>query len=102
MQAIYLFLTDADDRSSYIRTMSSALKPGAYAIIATFDLDGPEKCSGLDVVRYSPETLSAVLGDAFQLVESRNQHGRTCNAVWFYTKICLLPICKTVVSLLEE
>ena len=72
-RAVFHFLTDADDRSSYIRTMSSALKYGAHAIIATFDLDGPEKCSGLDVVRYSPETLSAVVGDAFQLVETSTE-----------------------------
>jgi len=42
-------------------------------IIATFGLDGPEKCSGLDVVRYSPETMSAVLGENFQLVETSTE-----------------------------
>jgi 2-polyprenyl-3-methyl-5-hydroxy-6-metoxy-1,4-benzoquinol methylase len=69
-RAVFHFLTDKLDRSSYVRTMSRALKPGAHAIIATFDLNGPEKCSGLDVVRYSPATMAAVLGDNFQLVES--------------------------------
>jgi len=72
-RAVFHFLTDANDRASYVRIMSSVLKPGAQAIIATFDLDGPEKCSGLDVVRYSPETMAAVLGDAFQLLESSTE-----------------------------
>jgi len=72
-RAVFHFLTDKLDRSSYVRTMSRALKPGAHAIIATFDLNGPEKCSGLDVVRYSPETMSAVLGDNFQLVETSTE-----------------------------
>jgi ubiquinone/menaquinone biosynthesis C-methylase UbiE len=72
-RAVFHFLTDKLDRSSYVRTMSRALKPGAHAIIATFDLNGPEKCSGLDVVRYSPETISAVLGDNFQLVETSTE-----------------------------
>jgi len=72
-RAVFHFLTDADDRTSYVRTLSNALKPGAHAIIATFNLDGPEKCSGLDIVRYSPETMSAVLGDAFQLVETSTE-----------------------------
>ncbi len=74
-RAVFHFLTDKIDRSSYVHTMSRALKPGAHAIIATFDLNGPEKCSGLDVVRYSPETMSAVLGDNFRLVEtSTDEH----------------------------
>lgn len=72
-RAVFHFLTDANDRSSYVDTLSRALKPGAHAIIATFDLNGPEKCSGLDVMRYSPETMSAVLGEAFQLVETSTE-----------------------------
>jgi len=72
-RAVFHFLTDDDDRSSYVRTLSRALKSGGHAIIATFDLNGPEKCSGLDVVRYSPETMSAVLGEAFQLVETSTE-----------------------------
>jgi SAM-dependent methyltransferase len=69
-RAVFHFLTDRLDRSSYVRIMSRALRPGAHAIIATFGLDGPEQCSGLDVVRYSPESMSAVLGDSFELVET--------------------------------
>jgi len=76
-RAVFHFLTDADDRLSYVDTMSNALKPGAHAIIATFSLDGPEKCSGLNIVRYSPETMSAVLGDNFQLVETSTEEHKT-------------------------
>ena len=72
-RAVFHFLTDQLDRSRYVRIMSRALKPGAHAIIATFDLDGPEQCSGCDVMRYSPETMSAVLGDNFQLVETSTE-----------------------------
>lgn len=72
-RAVFHFLTDADDRASYVRVTSRALKSGANVIIATFDLNGPEKCSGLDVVRYSPETMSDVLGDAFQLIETSTE-----------------------------
>lgn len=76
-RAVFHFLTDTLDRSSYIHTMSRALKPGGHAIIATFGPDGPEKCSGLEVVRYSPETMLAVLGDSFQLVETRIEEHKT-------------------------
>ena len=43
--------------------------PDGTAIIATFALDGPDKCSGLPVARYSPEMLAAELGDPFRLIE---------------------------------
>ncbi len=74
-RAVFHFLTDADDRLSYVKAISHALKPGAHAIIATFNLDGPEKCSGLDIVQYSPETLSDIFSEGFELVEtSTEQH----------------------------
>ena len=69
-RAVFHFLTEERDRLNYVRTMSSALKPGAHIIIATFDLNGPKKCSGLDVMRYSPKTMAAVLGNNFQFVEA--------------------------------
>lgn len=67
-RAVFHFLTDKIDRSSYVHAMSRVLKPGSQAIIATFDLDGPEKFNDLNVVRYSPDKMSAVLGDGFRLV----------------------------------
>lgn len=72
-RAVFHFLTDTLDRSSYIHTMCRVLKPGGHAIIATFALNGPEQCSGLDIKRYSPETMSAALGDSFQLLETSTE-----------------------------
>lgn len=74
-RAVFHFLVDEDDRLAYIDRLRRCLRPGGHAIIATFALDGPEKCSGLPVVRYDPQGLSAVLGDAFTLVaERRHMH----------------------------
>jgi hypothetical protein len=51
------------------------LKVGGHAIIATFALDGPERCSGLPVVRYDAASLGRALGNAFQLVHTlRHEH----------------------------
>ena len=36
--------------------------PGGHVIIGTFALDGPEKCSGLPIVRHDAASLSAILG----------------------------------------
>ncbi|WP_274628025.1 class I SAM-dependent methyltransferase [Arvimicrobium flavum] len=70
-RAAFHFLTDADDRCRYVKTLEAALSPGGHAIIATFALDGPEKCSGLPVARYDPEGLAEALGPGFRLVEAR-------------------------------
>jgi SAM-dependent methyltransferase len=69
-RAVFHFLTSADDRARYRQHLRETLKPAGTVIVATFALDGPEKCSGLPVVRYSADTLSQELGDEFELVEA--------------------------------
>ena len=76
-RAVFHFLTTADERERYVVHLQSTLKLGGAAIIATFALDGPEKCSGLPVARYSPDTLSEALGSTFKLVEARPYRHRT-------------------------
>lgn len=58
-RAVLHFLTDADARAAYVGVMARALAPGGVAVIGTFAENGPEKCSGLPVHRYSPEALMA-------------------------------------------
>jgi SAM-dependent methyltransferase len=69
-RAVFHFLTAPEDRHAYVNLLSRALAPGGHAIFATFALDGPEKCSGLNVMRYGPKEMCAELGEAFTLVES--------------------------------
>ena len=74
-RAAFHFLTEEHDRTAYVACMIKAVKPGGHAIIATFAPDGPERCSGLPVVRYDAKSLGSVLGDAFELIETRrHQH----------------------------
>jgi len=70
-RAAFHFLTDTARQDAYIRALTEATAPNAVVIIATFALDGPERCSGLPVQRYSPATLAARLGPEFALVEGR-------------------------------
>lgn len=72
-RAVFHFLTDAGDRARYLIHLRETVKPTGAAIIATFALDGPEKCSGLPVARYSPSTLADELGSGFSLVEAVSQ-----------------------------
>lgn len=67
-RAVFHFLIDAADRHAYVERVMQAVRPGGHVIVATFAADGPEKCSGLPVMRYQPEGLHAEFGDAFLLV----------------------------------
>ena len=69
-RAVFHFLTNPDDRARYVAHLRTALKSGGSAIIATFAPDGPQMCSGLKCVRYSPDALHRELGDEFRLDES--------------------------------
>jgi len=69
-RAVFHFLVHATDRRNYVAALQAALAPGGHVVIATFALDGPERCSGLPVVRYGPESLASELGEDFRLIES--------------------------------
>lgn len=62
-RAVFHFLTDPVDRSAYRTRFARTLKPGGHAVIATFAEDGPQRCSGLPVVRYSAEALAEEFRD---------------------------------------
>jgi SAM-dependent methyltransferase len=69
-RAVFHFLTGAEDRQHYVEMVRHAVKPGGHVIVATFALDGPNRCSGLDTMRYSPESLHGEFGSPFELVQS--------------------------------
>jgi SAM-dependent methyltransferase len=69
------FLTDESQRQAYVERLVRALVVGGHAIIATFALDGPEKCSGLPVARHDAASLSRLLGRSFDcLGTQRHDH----------------------------
>jgi trans-aconitate methyltransferase len=71
------FLTEEPDRMAYVARLIKAVKPGGCAIIATFAPDGPERCSGLPVLRHDAESLRRVVGDAFEVIETLRHEHRT-------------------------
>jgi SAM-dependent methyltransferase len=72
-RAVFHFLTDPAHRAAYIASLIQALPVGGHAVIGTFALDGPEKCSGLPVQRYSPSSLAVELGPQFALLTSEQE-----------------------------
>jgi ubiquinone/menaquinone biosynthesis C-methylase UbiE len=76
-RAVFHFLTQPADRQRYIDTLIRTTQPGGHVIVATFAPDGPQQCSGLDVQRYTPESLHRQLGRGFELVESISESHQT-------------------------
>lgn len=76
-RALFHFLTDPDERARYVAQVRRALRPGGHVVVASFGPSGPTRCSGLDVVRYSPEAMHAGFGAGFRLVESVAEEHRT-------------------------
>jgi len=74
-RAVFHFLTAVDQRRRYVQQVRHAARPGAHVLVATFAHDGPTRCSGLEVARYTPEALHGELGEDFRLLSSaREEH----------------------------
>jgi hypothetical protein len=76
-RAVFHFLTEAEERAHYRDLLHRSVPAGGHVIVATFALGGPERCSGLPVVRYSPESLLEALGPELELVETWDEDHHT-------------------------
>ena len=66
-RATFHFLTEKEQIEKYKTLVQNYASN--YLIMATFSNNGPLKCSGLEIARYSAESLQAELGSSFQLAE---------------------------------
>ena len=74
-RAAFHFLTAPVDRARYVAQVRQAVRVGGFVLVATFADNGPTRCSGLEVARYSPEALHVEFGGPFQLMTSeREEH----------------------------
>lgn len=80
-RAVFHFLTTVEERDSYIEKVQRAVRPGGHVIVATFAEDGPTRCSGLPVERYSAAELHGAFGSDFQLLGSEREVHHTPNGV---------------------
>ncbi len=76
-RAVFHFLTKPEDRQQYVDQLLRAVAPGGHVIVASFALEGPTRCSGLDVVRYSPVSMHREFGSSFRLIDSTREEHHT-------------------------
>jgi ubiquinone/menaquinone biosynthesis C-methylase UbiE len=72
-RTVFHFLVNEEDRSKYVNVLKRTLVPGGHIIIATFAIDGPRRCSGLDTVQYDVESMCSQLGDEFVLLDKLDE-----------------------------
>lgn len=72
-RAVFHFLTDPLDRQRYVTQVRRTVRPGGHVLVASFADNGPTRCSGLEVVRYSPESMHGEFGPDFRLLSSTRE-----------------------------
>tara|TARA_Y100001958_G_scaffold149510_1_gene132247 strand:+ start:1301 stop:1915 length:615 start_codon:yes stop_codon:yes gene_type:complete len=69
-RAVFHFITNPEGIEKYISLCNKYINNQAILIIGTFAEDGPLKCSGLEIKRYSVDQISGLFKETFELVES--------------------------------
>jgi SAM-dependent methyltransferase len=92
-RAVFHFLTDPEARRRYLDRVCRSLTAGGHVMLATFAPDGPEKCSGLPVVRYSVEGLKGEFHGPFDLVAQAHEDHET---PWGSTQSFVYCLCNKV------
>ena len=69
-RAAFHFLKDSSEIDNYLKLLKNSLNVEANLIIATFSENGPLKCSGLEVSRYSESSITDLLSNDFELISS--------------------------------
>lgn len=80
-RAAFHFLTSSQDQAAYGEVAARTVKPGGHLIVGTFEMNGPDSCSGLPVHRYDSDSLSKVFRDHFRLKFAMQEHHVTPSGV---------------------
>jgi hypothetical protein len=70
-RAVFHFMVGEKDRRLYLDTLDACLEPDGLAIIGTFAMTGPEKCSRLPVRRYDAGSMAETIMPRFELISTR-------------------------------
>jgi 2-polyprenyl-3-methyl-5-hydroxy-6-metoxy-1,4-benzoquinol methylase len=69
-RASFHFLTKASQIQKYAEIVSQSIAENGKMMIATFNENGPKKCSGLDITQYNDQKIKAVFEPRFKLTSS--------------------------------
>lgn len=76
-RAAFHFLKDPNDVGKYMGVARKCIRPGGYLFLGTFSVDGPKRCSALDVAQYSEESMTVAVGNGFECLWCRREDHTT-------------------------
>ncbi len=89
-RAVLHFLTTEEDIGKYVKVVKRFLKPKGYLIVSAFSLNGPKRCSNLDVKQYSEGSMKKLFSD-FEHIKSFEEEHKT---PWGATQIFIYNMFK--------
>jgi hypothetical protein len=76
-RAAFHFLTTNELADKYVQIAKGGIRECGYLILGTFSEKGPDKCSGLEVKKYSQESMSDKFEDGFNRIKCIEEEHQT-------------------------
>ena len=70
-------MTKKEEINKYVNICEENINKEGTLIIGTFSENGPVKCSGLEISRYSVENLQSLICNSYELVDQLNTNHTT-------------------------
>lgn len=76
-RAAFHFLTTNELADKYVETAKKGILKNGYLVLGTFSETGPDKCSGLEVRKYSQESMSNKFEGGFKRIKCIEEEHHT-------------------------
>lgn len=76
-RAAFHFLTQEEDIQKYVQNANKYISPEGMMAIGTFSMQGPKKCSGLEITQYSEKELAEIFSEYFEVQNSFYEDHKT-------------------------
>lgn len=67
-RAAFHFLIEEKEIENYLATAHKSINAHGILVLGTFSVDGPKKCSGIEIKQYSEETMTSQVSDYFEKI----------------------------------
>ena len=76
-RAAFHFLTEEFQADKYVEIANKGIVPNGILVLGTFSVNGPKKCSGLEIKQYSEESMSGKFEKYFERVKCITEEHQT-------------------------
>ena len=76
-RALFHFLTEQAHIEKYVATINNAVADDGNFLLGTFSVNGPLKCSGLQIKQYSENTMEQTFAAGFDVIKCFTENHKT-------------------------